>query len=116
MSRDDIRQEWLQFTADESDRAERSKQSQGALIALFERYRSLTEVDREIVDELLSEQVKSTEERIRFDALAIIGEFKIRGTIPDLRVLADRLERDSGPGSPFEWAKVNRLIGQLTAP
>ena len=73
----------------------------------------IREEERPVVDRLLAEQVESPDEKVRFDALAMIREFRIVSALPALRSLADRLERQDAPGTPFEWAKVNRLIGLL---
>jgi len=108
-----IRSAWLDYQAQASARAEANKQSQDALLALFARYRALSDEERPVVDRLLAEQVESFDENVRFDALATIREFKIASALPALRSLADRLEAQDSPGAPFEWAKVNRLIGLL---
>jgi hypothetical protein len=76
-------------------------------------YRSLTAVDRHEVDQLLAEQLSSQDETERFDAIALIGEFTITTALPALRRLADRLETETWPGAPYEWAKVNRLVGKM---
>lgn len=108
-----IRSAWIDYQARASARAEANKQSQDALLALFTRYRALSDEERPVVDLLLAEQVESLDENVRFDALAIIREFRIVSALPALRSLADRLEAQDSPGAPFEWAKVNRLIGLL---
>jgi hypothetical protein len=97
-----------------SDQAVAAKQSQAALVALFDHYRGLSADDRVIVDRLLAEQVASDDATDRFDALAVIGEFRVTSALPALRALADRLAVAPGPSAPYEWAKVNRLIGLLT--
>jgi hypothetical protein len=109
----EVRRAWIDYQAEASTKAETNKQSQEAFLALFPRYRALSDPEREVANELLTEQVDSSDENVRFDALAIIREFRIVSTLPALRSLADRLERLDTPGAPFEWAKVNRLIGLL---
>ncbi len=49
----------------------------------------------------------------RFLPLSLIREFRIVSALPALRVLADWLETQDTPGAPYEWAKVNRVIGDL---
>jgi hypothetical protein len=63
----------------------------------------------------LAEWVASDDEALRYDALFVIDEHAIRELVPALRALQERLERDPlpGPGEPYEWAKVNRLLGKL---
>lgn len=63
--------------------------------------------------EVREEQLTSANETDRFDTLALIREFRISSTLPQLRALAALLETSEGPGAPYEWAKVNRLIGLL---
>ena len=66
------------------------------------------------VDELLAEWVLSDDQNLRFDAMALISDHNIRSALPSLRLLAERLEEASGPSAPYEWTKVNRLVGKLT--
>lgn len=113
MTGSDIRSQWHGFQSRVSREATESKQSQGALFDLFERYRSLDPTERAAVDRLLAEDVLSDSELERYDAEAMIREFQIRSALPSLRRLADRLEADDSPGAPYEWAKVNKLISAL---
>jgi len=113
MSDEQVRQSWLRFRRSVSDEAEAMKQSQAALFALFERYRRLPVGERHVIDRLLADDVQSDDEGRRFDALAIIREFRIVSALPALRALAARLENASEPSAPYEWAKVNRTIGLL---
>jgi hypothetical protein len=94
-------------------RATSAKDSPAVLPELFAAYRSLPPTDRFAVDYILAEQVESTSESDRFDALAIVGEFRILSALPALKRLASRLENSDDPGAPYEWAKVNRLIAHL---
>jgi hypothetical protein len=98
-----------------SNNAIASKQSQDALAQLESHYRLLTVEERVIVDQLLAEQVRSDDENVRFDALALVDNFKIGSAAPALRGLADWLERQGHPGAPYEWAKVNRILANVTS-
>jgi hypothetical protein len=109
----EVRAAWLKMSADVSAAAIANKQSQDALAELGRRYRILTPNDRAVVDRLLAEQVQSEDENVRFDALALVDEFKIGSAVPALRGLADWLEHQEHPGAPYEWAKVNRILGNL---
>jgi hypothetical protein len=102
--------------AEVSARAIANKRSQEAVLVMADSYRSLAPDDRVVVDELLSEQLASEDETVRFDALALIREFRIAAALPALRGLANWLETQDWPGAPYEWAKVNRLIGVLGEP
>jgi hypothetical protein len=108
-ARDSWEEFWRQVDRDYKD----AKDSQGALSALFDRYRHLQPDERRAVDELLGEKLASPDENVRFDVLAIVGEFNIRSATPELRNLAARLGSESAPGAPFELAKVTRLLRQF---
>jgi hypothetical protein len=110
---EDVRAEWTAFRKQSNADALAAKESQGALFRLFDRYRSLSAAERSVVDQLIAEQVLSPDETVRFDAVAMIDKFVITSALPALRMLAARLEGDAQPGAPFEWAKVNRVIGTL---
>jgi hypothetical protein len=110
-----VRKDWINFREQASDEAIAAKDSQSALFALFAYYTSLPGPERQIVDRLLAEQLGEDDEDIWFDALAVIREFRITSALPALRQLADRLESANGPSAPYDWAKVNRLIGYLSA-
>lgn len=111
----DVRTEWERLRDRVDVEARGMKDSQSTLDELSARYRSLARSDRGVIDELLAEWVLSDDENLRFDALALISEHKIASALPALRSLATRLEQASVPGAPYEWAKVNRTIGQLSA-
>lgn len=109
----DVRSRWLAQWADADRRGREAKDSQSALIELFTHYRVLSPGDRPVVDHLLAELAESSEESARFDALALINEFRITSALPALRRLADNLEHSDDRGAPYEWAKVNRMIARL---
>lgn len=80
---------------------------------LSARYSKLAEGERVAVDAEMARWLASDDEALRYDALFLIAEHDIRSAEPELRALADRLEVDSAPGAPYEWAKVNRLLARL---
>jgi hypothetical protein len=110
-----VRKDWTNFREQASEEAIEAKDSQSALFALYAYYKSLTGEERLIIDRLLAEQLGGDDEDVWFDALAVIREFRVTSALPALRELADRLESAHGPSAPYDWAKVNRLIGYLTA-
>ncbi len=113
MNDQDVREEWQSF-ARQVDRDYRdAKDSQGALPALFDRYRQLQPAERDAVDRLLGETLDSADENARFDALALAAEFRIRSLAPQLLSLAARLNNDRAPGAPFELAKVKRVLSRF---
>jgi len=95
----------------EADRRHREmKDSHGALFELFEAYRQLDADERTDVDGLLAERLDSDIETFRFDAVALIQEFRIQSAAPDLVRLEERLQREDTPGARFERAKVLRVL------
>jgi hypothetical protein len=113
MTDSNVRSEWETFWREVDQTYQDAKDSQGALLAMFDRYRSLRPDERKAVDALLAEKLASPNENVRFDVLALVGEFNIHSTEPQLRRLAARLAADMTPGAPFELAKVNRTLKQL---
>jgi hypothetical protein len=112
----EVRELWLRRQDEDLSRAFKNKQSHEALLSITARYRGLPVDDRAVVDELLAEQLSSEDETTRFIALALIQDFRIHSAVRALRQLAVWLEAQSWPGAPYEWAKVNRIIGRLTDP
>ncbi len=89
------------------------KDSQSAVSQLAVLYSSLAASERVIADDVLREWALSDNSKRRFDALALIDKFSITSALPALRTLAARFESADGPSAPYDWAKVNRLIGRL---
>jgi hypothetical protein len=72
--------------------------------------------DRQVaLEPLLREWLLSDDYADRYDAIAIVRENEVTSMIPTLRQLQDRLEQSTDVGAPYEWAKVNRALGRLTA-
>ncbi|MEO7121575.1 MAG: hypothetical protein ABI400_00310, partial [Lacisediminihabitans sp.] len=108
-----VRIQWLKMRDQVSARAVASKQSQEAVLVMAAQYGALSDADREVVNELLAEQLLSAEETIRFDAIALVSRFEITSALPALHHLSDWLESQQFPGAPYEWAKANRVMGEL---
>lgn len=113
MTAGDLRARFDEFWRRADREAESSKDSQGAVLALEEFYRGLPTADRSAANQLLAEWVLSEDDKRRFDALALIDRFAIREAAPALRTLAERCENSNLPSSPYDWAKVNRILGRL---
>jgi len=69
-----------------------------------------------MADQVLAEWVLAEDEKVRFDALALIADFKIGSAVPALRTLARRLAWSPAPGAPYELKKVDRILGVLAQP
>lgn len=90
------------------------KDSYRALDRLHALYRGLDADERALADEALSGWVLSDDEGKRFDAMALIREFRIERAVPALQRLVRRLEESSEPGAPFEHDKAAGLIAELS--
>lgn len=80
---------------------------------LRESYLSLTPTQQAAADQAFSEWVGSDDEARRFDAIALIGELRIVRARAALQELERRLASDRSPGSPFEIARIRRVLGML---
>lgn len=85
-----------------------------AVLRLSARYGALDARERVAVDAEVAAWVLSSDESLRFDGLSLIHDYEIRSAEPALRALTTRLEAESRPGAPYEWAKVNRLLARLS--
>lgn len=113
MSTTNARSRWEELRERLDEDARLSKSSQVVVLELSRQYRALDEAERSEVDELLAEWVLSEDEGKRFDAMAVIADNQVARAVPALRELGERLEASDAPSAPFEWAKVNRILGKL---
>jgi hypothetical protein len=90
-----------------------SKESQAALEQLSRAYSELRPDERAVADEWMAENATSTNESRRYDAIALIREFRIVSASPSLRDLAASLEISTEPGAPFELRKVQATLEEL---
>lgn len=72
--------------------------------------------DRAEVERALCEWAEGDDDPRQFTALAVIDRLRIASAIPTLRKLAARFEGAHGPSAPYDWAKVNRILGRLQGP
>lgn len=99
------------------DEAQALKLSHQAVLRFEEFYRSLSDPDRLVVDEVLASWVgRGLDSRRRFDALAVISRFEVRSALPALREALTGLDSREGPEVLFERAKLERIIDKLEAP
>lgn len=105
--------EWRRRWEAISDRADRAKDSPGAIPALFAAYAALPQSERPIVDAVLAEALESDDERDRFDALALVREYRIVSAAPSLERLAKQLKGAKSAGAPYELGKVNGILAEL---
>lgn len=112
---DDVQERWRALRDMVHERYRAAKDSQGAVLALARAYRGAPATERAAIDAVLAEWLLSDDEGLRFDARFLVDEFRIVSALPALRQLQGRLETASGPGAPYEWAAVNRVIGSITS-
>ena len=109
----DAGERWRQRWQEISLRAEEAKDSPSAIPALYAAYRAVGERDRPMVDAVIAEAVESDDETERFDALALVREFRIQVAKPHLERLAERLKTSDSPGASWEREKVDRILRQF---
>jgi uncharacterized protein HemX len=112
----DARSRWATLRHDLDAAAATTKDSQPVILELSRRYAALSAEEKQAVDGLLAEWVLADDPNLRFDAIALIADHNVRSAVPSLRALAHRLEDRTDPSAPYEWAKVNRLLGLLAGP
>jgi|ERR1700688_3089806 len=93
-----------------------AKNPMGATVELISYYRTLTPgartlADAEIVDWLLSENGDR-----RFDAMALVREFRITGAVQNLITLAQDLRGRAGPEARYELEKAEQILRWLDEP
>ena len=105
--------DFMRLWSDIDKRHTDAKDSQGAIPELFSLYASLDASERDQANSDLFDVLRHGTEGQRYDALAIINEFRVADALPALRELAVRLQIEDSPGAPFELAKVDRIIARL---
>jgi hypothetical protein len=92
------------------------KDSNRAVLYFENFFRSIQEADQPEAEEIVAEWALCEEDEARrFVALAVIDDLRIVSALPSLRVLQERFECADGPSAPYDWAKVNRIIGRLAS-
>lgn len=113
MTDDEVRESWRVFREHVVRQERDSKQSGGAVFAEFARYRSLSAEERKIIDGLAIEEIRSPDQGVRFDYLALVREFHLKAAIPALEDLAMRLSHRDDPVAALERKKVLGIIDML---
>ena len=97
------------------DEARALKDPEIALEELRTLYEKLDSAERQMADQVLAEWALSEDEKLRFDGLALIYDFKVHTAIPALRELAKRLTSSTAPSAPYELKKIERILAKLKA-
>ena len=114
MTFEEFRTEMNEYRKSADERAMELKDPQVVAEKLDSLYQSFDAQERIMADRVVIEWVLADEEAIRFDALALVEDFQIRAATPALQELASRLADQRTPGAPFERAKTDRIIAELT--
>lgn len=113
MTPDEFRDALEKFREEVNREAMASKSSHDAFVQLSNLYARFDADERGMADRIIADWLASDDDGKRWDAEALIQEHGIESALPQLRALAERLEDETDPSAPYEWAKVNRIVGQL---
>ena len=113
MMLDEFRREMTAYRNSVNDEARSQKEPIFTLERLYALYNKFDQSEREMADVVIADWLSSTDGGFRFDAIAMIREFKIVSAIPALGKLAARLATSLGPSAPYEFVKVSGLIDYL---
>ena len=86
-----------------------------ALDQMQELYAKFDASERVMANRVLVEWCFSADDGKRFDALAIIDEFRVSDAAHALHELANRLGKSNEPGAPYELQKVHRIANSLNS-
>ena len=114
MNVDEFRREmndlWTQVDRESMEK----KESHGAVMELMKLYDRFDPDERATARHIIIEWLGSKEPRKQFDALALVDEFLMVEALPTLRELQTRAEERTDHEAPYDWARLNRIIGRLT--
>jgi hypothetical protein len=116
MKLDAFRSEMESYRRAVDEEASLLKDSYLTLDRMHALYRDFEPEDRAMADQVLAEWALSEDEKVRFEALALIDDFKIASALPALRELSRRLATSETPGAPYELKKIERITAGLVTP
>jgi hypothetical protein len=114
MNIDEFRKEMWAYRQSADRDANALKESNLAWEWLRDLYRKFDAEERKLADQVLAEWALSDDESLRYDALVLIGDFRIASALPALRELAARLRLSKAPGAPYELRKVDSVFRDLS--
>jgi hypothetical protein len=114
MSLDEFREKMWEYRQAADRDASALKESNLAWDWLRDLYRRFDSDERRLADQVLEEWVLSEDENLRYDALILIGDFKIIAAASALQTLAACLARSAAAGARYELQKVHRVIQDLS--
>jgi hypothetical protein len=110
---DEFRSDMNAYRREVDEEARSFKDSSLAIEKLKRFYDQLSPEEKNLADQVLAEWALSDDEATRFNALALIDEFKLTATLQVLYELATRLGSSKEPSAPFELRKLSRIINNL---
>jgi len=113
MTYEEFSDEMASYRRDADGDAYARKDSQLVLDRLRSLYLTFDASERAMANRVLAEWTLSADEGMRFDALALIDEFKVRDAIPALNELGQRLGTSKAPSAPYELEKVKRIVADV---
>jgi cysteinyl-tRNA synthetase len=114
MNLDEFRREMTAYRQAVEKEGEALRNSCHSLDRLYALYEKFDTEERAMADQVIAEWALSEDENTRFDAQALIDEFKIRSALPALEKLVMRLAASKAVGAANELELVNRFIADLT--
>ena|SRR5438876_8352352 len=114
MNLDEFRREMETYRQAVEKEGEALRDAYHSLDRLCALYHKFDAKERVMADQVIAEWALSEDENTRFDAQALIDEFKIRSALPALKKLVTRLTASKAVGAANELELVNRLIADLT--
>lgn len=109
LSRDKFEALWEHFHRD----AVESKELNESSVRLAKFYEGLSAFEKSIVNSILADWILSDDYGRRFDALALVNEFKIRSCLDAVCEQLRQLESVGGPSATYDRAKLERIISRL---
>jgi hypothetical protein len=113
MDLNEFRQEMTSYRVAADRDATDAKDSMAVLDRLYALYRRFHADERALADLIVAECALSDDENTRYDAMALIKEFRISAAIPALCTLSRRHSSSTAPGAPFEKRKADRIVAEL---
>jgi hypothetical protein len=109
----EFRDRFEKYWADLDRDAAARKDSQGVVFQLFDYYSRLNAEERAMADQVIVEWIDAGDARRKFDALAIVDQFRIVTAVPRLQRLETELQQRTDPEAPYELAKVRRILSRV---
>lgn len=113
MKAEDFRAKMDEFWERVADEGRGLKDSYLPLKRLDDLYRGFDDSERALADQVLRSWVLSDREDLRFAAMSVIDDFRVRKAVSALQELVQRLDHSTHPGAPYERKKAVDLIAKL---